>query len=63
MTRLIYRIFPNSRSKAARGPSRSSRPTLWNHACLSWRVLTSSDSLPRIYQSDPPGGQEAAKLY
>eukprot|EP00965_Chrysotila_dentata_P184647 6095255-Pleurochrysis_carterae.AAC.1 len=36
---MSQRIAPSSRSKAARGPSRSLGPTLWSHARLSWRAL------------------------
>eukprot|EP00965_Chrysotila_dentata_P113034 3734729-Pleurochrysis_carterae.AAC.1 len=49
---MICRTCLNSRSKAARGPSWSFRPTQLNHARLSWRVLPNlilySGSLPEL---------------
>eukprot|EP00965_Chrysotila_dentata_P255895 6212371-Pleurochrysis_carterae.AAC.1 len=38
--------YRNSRSKAARGPSWSLRPTQLDHVRLSWRVLPSDSLLP-----------------
>eukprot|EP00965_Chrysotila_dentata_P163223 5390799-Pleurochrysis_carterae.AAC.1 len=61
--KLNCRTLPNRRSKAARGPSRSSRPTLWNHARLSWRVLTNSDSLPWILPKPPSERVGATNSY
>eukprot|EP00965_Chrysotila_dentata_P038858 1290772-Pleurochrysis_carterae.AAC.1 len=49
---VIYRTIPSSRSKAARGPSRSLGPT---HARLSHQACSyNPDSLPLIYQSYHP---------
>eukprot|EP00965_Chrysotila_dentata_P253787 6211430-Pleurochrysis_carterae.AAC.3 len=41
----LIQNFNEQPLKAARGSSRSLRPTLSDHARLSWRVLTYSDSL------------------
>eukprot|EP00965_Chrysotila_dentata_P110758 3659675-Pleurochrysis_carterae.AAC.1 len=53
---LIYRYFSSSRSKAARGPSRSFRPTQFNHARLSWRALPILIIYGDRYQSYRPPG-------
>eukprot|EP00965_Chrysotila_dentata_P154997 5121462-Pleurochrysis_carterae.AAC.1 len=51
-------LLSTSRSKAARGPSWSFKPTELYHARLSWCVLQNLILYGGSYQSVHPGGQE-----
>eukprot|EP00965_Chrysotila_dentata_P010033 327310-Pleurochrysis_carterae.AAC.2 len=55
---VIYRNVPNSRSNAARGPSRSLGPTLCDHPRLSQACSYFSESLPGNYQPSRRAGSD-----